>query len=385
MDNKQYEVAVLKTESKPEVIKFGTLSTHMMLGLVYLTGELVDKAKKKMFYDKPFSTDEFISQAEELQGLLDQLKASADNGTLTDPGDIAEYDIPLDTDLGKLSLSNINKRLLHVVLGVSSEASELAVALKDAWEARQPIDRINASEEVGDHFWYLAVAADELGVPLSVLFEQNIAKLQDKKAGRYRKGAFDLKEAVQRDLNAEHGMLAGSLSDSRALQMAEAFTGTTAALPLAVVENDLIATLTPNVFYNRHTHEFIIVEIVELRAYSFDNYEDARAVLARHQDQIAGRVIEKPGSKTLLEEVPFKPAECGAIAGYTRSQMPPAVFKEIDSVGGGHVALDKPAPLERHGRAPVKSNLTDKVKGYASAALDKVDAGVDRAKDFLKK
>lgn len=360
MDSKQYAVAVLNTESKPEVIRFGTLSTHMILGLVYLTGELVDKAKKQMFYGKAFSTEDFIDQAEELQNILEQLKGAADSGSLIDPGDIADFD--LEGDLGLLSLNNIDKRLLHVVLGVSSEASELADALRQAWETRQPIDRVNAAEEIGDHFWYLAVGADALGIPLDVLFEQNIAKLNDKKTGRYRKGGFNVNEAITRNLTAERANLAGTISDERALELANQFSS----------EKPLITTQSRHIYYDQISHEFIVFDEAGLEHTRQWSFAEAEEALKAYCDQLNG---VPPSLPLAYGQAHLKSAAISA----TAHTGPVPTPQPLGTAPAGSAQV---ATMELRGPAPT---LTEKAKGYASLALDKIDAGVDRAKDFLKK
>jgi len=238
MKTEDYEKAVLGTESKPGSIQFGTLSTHAVLGLIAKTANIVDVAKKAMFYGKPFDLLDFQRQCEELIHCGTCLREWAESGDLTNPNDILAY-APggLPPEIAGLKLSQINPRLLHVVLGVSSESGEMAEALTAAWEANEPVDRVNFAEETGDVFWYLGVAADALAVPFSVLFQQNITKLTDKKDGRYRAGTFDLDAAINRDLGAERGLLAGSISHNAGevtISQAEAMSGTITAANIAL-------------------------------------------------------------------------------------------------------------------------------------------------------
>lgn len=61
-----------------------------------------------------------------------------------------------------LSPSFEHPRLLHAAIGISTEAAELFIAASTN-------DEVNAREEIGDLFWYLAVICDELKVTFAEL------------------------------------------------------------------------------------------------------------------------------------------------------------------------------------------------------------------------
>lgn len=71
--------------------------------------------------------------------------------------------------------------LAYVALGLAGEAGEIANKAKkllrdgDTDELR---DAMRA--EIGDVLWYVALVADELGFPLSVVAERNLEKLADR-------------------------------------------------------------------------------------------------------------------------------------------------------------------------------------------------------------
>jgi Cobalamin biosynthesis protein CobT len=71
----------------------------------------------------------------------------------------------------------------------------------------QPVDKVNLLEEQGDSSWYGEIALDELGYTRAQSNFTNIKKLTDKKAGRYKKGAFDPNAAVGRDVSKERRLL----------------------------------------------------------------------------------------------------------------------------------------------------------------------------------
>lgn len=94
------------------------------------------------------------------------------------------------------------KRLLHAGIGLSTEAGEFLDALKKHIFYGKELDRVNLKEEMGDLFWYLAIACDELEVPFETLMERNIEKLK----ARYGE-KFSEEKAENRNLDQEREIL----------------------------------------------------------------------------------------------------------------------------------------------------------------------------------
>ena len=94
------------------------------------------------------------------------------------------------------------KRLLHAGIGMATEAGEFLDALKKHIFYGKELDRVNLKEEMGDLFWYLAIACDELDVEFEPLMERNIAKLK----ARYGE-KFSESKAEKRDLATEREIL----------------------------------------------------------------------------------------------------------------------------------------------------------------------------------
>lgn len=94
------------------------------------------------------------------------------------------------------------KRLLHAGIGMATEAGEFLDALKKHIFYGKELDRVNLKEEMGDLFWYLAIACDELEVEFEPLMETNIAKLK----ARYGEKFSEVK-AEKRDLSTEREIL----------------------------------------------------------------------------------------------------------------------------------------------------------------------------------
>lgn len=87
----------------------------------------------------------------------------------------------------------LTERVTYCVLGLAGEAGEVAGRLSKLVRAMGVSDANlyaalttkNARDallaEAGDCLWFIARLADELGVPLSTIAEENKAKLQDRK------------------------------------------------------------------------------------------------------------------------------------------------------------------------------------------------------------
>ena len=135
--------------------------------------EDLDAVKKTLFYGRDLPPH--------LQLIADNLPPLADQ---TDP-----QGVPTDA--------------LHSIIGVISEGGELAdLAIKTLYQG-EPFDAVNFTEELGDIAWYRAIGLAGVGQTIDQNDRQNIKKLQDKSTGRYRKGAFDSVDALNRDLDAE--------------------------------------------------------------------------------------------------------------------------------------------------------------------------------------
>jgi len=89
-------------------------------------------------------------------------------------------------------------RLLHASQGLCTESGELTDALKKHIFYGKELDKVNLVEELGDIFWYAAVAADVLGVGFDEIWEKNINKLRKRYGEK-----FSEERAINRNLNNE--------------------------------------------------------------------------------------------------------------------------------------------------------------------------------------
>lgn len=94
------------------------------------------------------------------------------------------------------------KRLLHAGIGISTESGEFLDALKKHIFYGKELDRVNLKEELGDLFWYIAIACDELGIEFEPIMARNIEKLKARYGDK-----FSDQKAENRNLNAERQIL----------------------------------------------------------------------------------------------------------------------------------------------------------------------------------
>lgn len=93
-------------------------------------------------------------------------------------------------------------RLLHAMIGLCTESGEIQDQVKKHIFYGKEIDKTNLVEELGDLMWYIAIAADTLGVSLEEIMQRNNDKLE----ARYGK-VFTEQAALVRNLDKEREIL----------------------------------------------------------------------------------------------------------------------------------------------------------------------------------
>lgn len=92
--------------------------------------------------------------------------------------------------------------LIHVALGLPTEAGELVDPIKKSLFYGKPFDVVNVKEEAGDMLWYLAVLFEELGTSFEKETDRVIAKLSHRYPDKYTN-----EKALHRDLPTERLIL----------------------------------------------------------------------------------------------------------------------------------------------------------------------------------
>jgi NTP pyrophosphatase (non-canonical NTP hydrolase) len=99
-------------------------------------------------------------------------------------------------------LADPSEQDLHAVVGICTEAGELLEAMyKHKWK-QEEFDVVNAKEEIGDVFWYMAILFRNYKWNIKAIWDTNIKKL----VKRYGK-KFSSNKANNRDLDAERKIL----------------------------------------------------------------------------------------------------------------------------------------------------------------------------------
>lgn len=133
--------------------------------------------------------------------------------------------------LGAFRMTGEDETMLHGLLGIATEAGEIAEVLRDALHAMQTgefqtFDGAHIREELGDLLWYVAVAGDSMQMGFGEMMQVNIAKLR----ARY-KDKFDAAEANQRNLEFERSVMTNM--DSAGKQASAMLDVATPELPKA--------------------------------------------------------------------------------------------------------------------------------------------------------
>ena len=101
--------------------------------------------------------------------------------------------------------------LLHSAIGLSGEAGELAGVVEKWIYYFQPLNEVQAAEELGDCLWYIAQACTALGITLESVMVANIEKLKK----RYPNCYTDTNaEESNRDRSAEAAIVQSNIKIS---------------------------------------------------------------------------------------------------------------------------------------------------------------------------
>ena len=187
MDLKQYVRDAIRTESRIESIQSEDTEItglQMALQCFIASSQILDMYKKNIFYKKPINH-------EKRKAAIANLVSNA--GGL-DAGYFHEH--------YKHDQLPVDPRVFHAIIGILTEAGELAEALDKTIRDEGTLDVINVSEEIGDISWYTAIAIDALGGDWDNILETNIAKLKK----RYPE-KFTSKDAIDRDVAGERELL----------------------------------------------------------------------------------------------------------------------------------------------------------------------------------
>lgn len=188
MDFPTYIPLAKRTESiKAEGV---TVSQDAFLGVVQMiisANNLLDQFKKHIFYGRAIDSAVWKTNT---QLINEALGAAALPFNLDHPG------------TPTISFNPDTLRVVHGIIGASTESGELLEALVAGLISDKPFDAVNISEEMCDTMWYFAILCDSLNIDLPAGLGRNIEKLR----ARYPE-KFTEHDAQNRDLSVERGIL----------------------------------------------------------------------------------------------------------------------------------------------------------------------------------
>lgn len=192
MNSQEFIHLALKTESTPMELPINKTSVQAALGMAIACSNVMDQIKKLIIYGKNIDLETLSNNIREMQASGDYLEATMNYGGSHLP----------------VTNKQINTRLLHAAIGMFTESGEMLEALSKQIDGF-PLDKVNFGEEVGDNFWYGAIAIDELGISEESIKSALILKL----AKRYG-GKFSAEGALIRNLEAERKVLEETLVEA---------------------------------------------------------------------------------------------------------------------------------------------------------------------------
>lgn len=108
--------------------------------------------------------------------------------------DINQYQVEAcRTDKQHRTLTASEATVVDNALGLAGEAGEVVDLVKHAVFHQEGIDKFKLCKELGDVMWYLVHVAKDAGIPIDVVLQTNVRKLQL----RYPNGYDDASSAAR--------------------------------------------------------------------------------------------------------------------------------------------------------------------------------------------
>lgn len=177
----KYEKQSLRTLGNHDAVRGRLMENCALVEDIFFSLETLrldavrlDKYKKQAFYGNPETYSAILSDCE----AVDKLRSSIGENHSID--------------------------LLNSAIGKITEAVEFANGVFDHLFEGKPLDKTNLIEEIGDGFWYDAIAANALGVSFEEIQEINLAKLKKRYPEKFTEECANV-----RDLDAERQVLEG--------------------------------------------------------------------------------------------------------------------------------------------------------------------------------
>ena len=180
----EYVKGAVSTESKIDVAQVNKTELMTVLDMFVATGNIMDMLKKNIFYGREIDYGKYEDYLDDISKLSTMLNQ------------ILESPVPKD------NIDEVDPRILHGIVGMATESTELVEALVKNIKTGE-LDSVNVAEEMGDTSWYYAILVDALGLDWENILITNNKKLT---AIRYKNG-FNAEDAINRDIDKEREIL----------------------------------------------------------------------------------------------------------------------------------------------------------------------------------
>lgn len=184
MDLQQYTQDSLRTESQIEKVTVNSKLLINVLAMFISAGQMLDQIKKHAYYGKEYKPDDINNAYMTVRDALEDMMGAPINGDLQEDS------------------FEIDPRVFHAIVGISTEATELCEAVYDNLLNKKELDIVNILEEMGDIMWYASILMDAANGDWDDVLETNIAKLKKRFPDK-----FSSDDAINRDVDAEREIL----------------------------------------------------------------------------------------------------------------------------------------------------------------------------------
>lgn len=173
----------------------------------------LDETEKFVSANFEHDTDDELYQRElELKGAIENFIAATEKLDAMKKHKYYGKDLPKGYRPKKPKAKGINEAFkpdsdpsepdLHAVIGICTEAGELLEAMYNHKWKGEEFDVVNAKEEIGDIFWYMAILFRRYKWNIKRIFWTNVEKLKKRYGNK-----FSSEKAINRNLEAERKIL----------------------------------------------------------------------------------------------------------------------------------------------------------------------------------
>lgn len=185
MEFDEFVENAIRTENLVVPLNMNQQSLSIIIDSFISLGNVLDQIKKNSFYGREFNEqliEENLANAMEFVEDLDFFWNSDKKHTITS--------------------DETESRVLHGIIGCTTEVVELLEAVNKSILVEEPLDRTNVLEECADLLWYIAIIFNTLGANPSNVMETVINKLKERYPDKFTSEA-----AINRDVVAERKIL----------------------------------------------------------------------------------------------------------------------------------------------------------------------------------